>query len=182
MTNRRGVAMLLGLGALVLGGCVEPELEELERKLDEFRASPGQVELAPLPVVPDYNPIAYDQADRRSPFRSSLPAPEQVPEGSADLAPDLDRPREPLEAYPLEQLELVGTLNVANRPSALVRAPGGEVHRLTSGDRLGTDYGRIIGITARSVQMVEVVNNGRGGWVERTRQLTLDDETTKQAG
>ncbi|WP_458524811.1 pilus assembly protein PilP [Onishia taeanensis] len=179
---KRCMAMPLGLSALLLVGCSEPELGTLERELKALRTAPGRVELAPLPEVPVYTPVAYDQSDRRSPFRSRLPAPEQVPDGSPELAPNLDRPREPLEAYPLDQLELVGTLSVANRPSALVRAPDGEVHRLSSGDRLGTDYGRIIGITARSVQMVEVVNDGRGGWVERTRQLTLDDDTTKQAG
>lgn len=174
---------LVSLGlALLLGGCSEPDLAGLDRELASLRANPRVVELSPVPELPQNAAVSYDQADQRSPFRARLPAPEAVPEGSADLAPDLERARGPLEAYPLEQLKLVGTLSVSNRPSALVRAPGGEVHRLNSGDHLGTDYGRIVSITSRSVQLIEVVNNGRGGWVERTRRLTLDDPTTNQAG
>lgn len=171
---------LLGL-SLMLVGCGEPDLVELDRKLEGLRVDPSGVELAPVPELPQYEVVSYHQADQRSPFQARLSAPETMPEGSADLAPDRDRPRGPLEAYPLEQLTLVGTLRVGNRPSALVRDPDGEVHRLTSGDYLGTDYGRIVSITGRSVQLVEVVNNGRGGWTERTRQLTLDDAITKQA-
>lgn len=177
----RTFALSLALG-LSLTGCSEPDIAGLDKKLSELRADPGSVELPPVPELPHYAAVAYDQSSRRSPFLARQPAPETAPEGSVDLAPDPDRALDPLEAYPLDELVLVGTLSVGNRPSALVRAPDGEVHRLTSGDHLGTDYGRIVSITERSVQLVEVVNNGRGGWIERTRRLTLDDPTTKQAG
>lgn len=174
----RAFAVSLALG-LSLTGCGEPDLSGLENKLGDLRADPSGLELPPVPDLPHYDTVDYDQSSRRSPFLARQPAPEAAPEGSIDLAPDSDRPLEPLEAYPLDKLSLVGTLSVGNRPSALVRAPGGEVHRLTNGDHMGTDYGRIVSITERAVQLVEVVNNGRGSWIEHTRQLTLDDPTTK---
>ncbi|WP_304526305.1 pilus assembly protein PilP [Halomonas sp. I5-271120] len=174
----RAFALSLALG-LSLTGCSEPDLAALDNKLGGLRDDPSGVELPPVPELPHYAAVDYDQSSRRSPFRARQAAPEAAPEGSSELAPDSDRPLDPLEAYPLDKLMLVGTLSVGNRPSALVRAPGGEVHRLTSGDHMGADYGRIVSITERSVQLVEVVNNGRGGWTERTRQLTLDDPTTK---
>ncbi|MFO8046328.1 MAG: pilus assembly protein PilP, partial [Halomonas sp.] len=94
---------------------------------------------------------------------------------SEELAPDLTRPREPLEAFNLGQLDLVGTLTSGGQPSALVRSPSGTVHRLRVGNHMGSDFGRIISITSSSVQLIEVVPTGRGGWIERTTQLTLND-------
>lgn len=177
----RAFALSLALG-LSLTGCSEPDIAGLDKKLSELQADPSGIKLPPVPELPWYVAVAYDQSGRRSPFLARQPEAEAAPEGASDLAPDPDRPLDPLEAYPLDQLELVGTLSVGNQPSALVRAPNGEVHRLTSGDHMGTDYGRIVSITEASVQLVEVINNGRGGWVERTRRLLLDDPTTNQAG
>lgn len=116
----------------------------------------------------------YRFADQRSPFQVRLPESRTLPEGDVDLAPDTSRPREPLEAYDLGQLDLVGTLTVGGAPSALVRAPDGNVHRLRVGDHMGSDFGRIVDITAASVQLVEIVPTGRGGWIERSTQLALD--------
>lgn len=167
--------VLLGSLAL-LGACGDPDIASLERELEALRADPGELTLPPLPEVPSYQAVSYDQADRRSPFMAELPEAEELPVGTTDLAPDQDRAKEPLEAYALESLDLVGTLSVGGRPSALVRDPDGEVHRLRSGNHLGTDYGRIIGITDASVLLVEVVSNGQGGWIERTRLLTLEEQ------
>lgn len=166
---------LLLLAALV--GCSDPDIGGLDRQLAEIRANPGELELTPLPETPGYTAISYDQADRRSPFMARLPEPEgALAGGSEELAPDMSRPREPLENYPLDRLSLVGTLLVGGQPSALVRAPDGEVHRLRNGNYLGTDFGRIVSITEASVQLVEVVPNGRGGWIERVRSLSLNGE------
>lgn len=183
--SRRGLSQAFAL-SLVLGlsltGCSEPNISELDERLEELQADPSGFKLPPVPELPHYVAVAYTQSGQRSPFLARQPESEAAPEGSSDLAPDPDRPLDPLEAYPLDQLELVGTLSVGNQPSALVRTPDGEVHRLTSGDHMGTDYGRIVSITESSVQLVEVVDNGGGGWVERTRRLLLDDPTTNQAG
>jgi type IV pilus assembly protein PilP len=129
-----------------------------------------------LPEIPDYESVPYDEADQRSPFLPVMPEADLPPEGSADLAPDTTRPREPLEAYGLNELALVGILQVGGQPSALVRAPGGQVHRLRVGNYMGNDFGRIISITESSIQLIEVVPTGRGGWVERTTRLSLDGE------
>ncbi|WP_230086176.1 pilus assembly protein PilP [Halomonas sp. 328] len=170
----RGGGLLL---LITLVGCGDPDIAGLDRQLAEIRANPGRLELSPLPDTPGYVAISYDQADRRSPFMARLPEPEgALAGGSEDLAPDMARAREPLERYPLDRLALVGTLSVGGQPSALVRAPDGEVHRLRNGNYLGTDFGRIVSITEASVQLVEVVPNGRGGWIERVRSLSLNGE------
>ncbi len=160
--------------ALALGACRDAATGDLERELASLRADPGELTLEPLPPMPVFHSVDYRFADQRSPFQSRLPESRVLPEGDVDLAPDTSRPREPLEAYELEQLNLVGTLTVGGTPSALVRAPDGNVHRLRVGDHLGSDFGRIVGITTASVQLVEIVPTGRGGWIERSTQLTLD--------
>lgn len=165
---------------LLLTACADPEIGALERELTALRGNPGEMSLPPLLPLPEVGVVTYDQADSRSPFLPERPEAEAEPAGSSDLAPDLSRPPEPLEAFVLESLELVGTLNVGGRQSALVRAPNGQVHRLTIGDHMGTDFGRIVSITPSSIQLVEVVATGQGGWLERSRQLTLDEQSDRR--
>lgn len=163
---------------LALGACRDANLANLEQELEAMRANPGKVNLDPVPPVPSYDSVDYTFADERSPFQPRLPEPEVLSGGGgedSDLAPDETRPREPLEAYDLGRLELVGTLKVGGQPSALIKAPDGKVHRLRTGNHMGSDFGRIIGITDTSVQLVEIVPTGRGGWIERSTQLALDD-------
>jgi type IV pilus assembly protein PilP len=176
---RPGVAVLWLAAPLALTGCADPRLAELDDELAAIRANPGPTPSLELPDVPSYRVVAYQEADRRSPFLPRRPEPEPAPTGSGDLAPDPDRPREPLEAYSLEQLMLVGVLTIGGESWALVRAPGGEVHRLRVGHYLGSDHGRIVSITGSSLQLVERVPIGGGGWVERSTRLALDSQSTR---
>ncbi|ATJ84152.1 pilus assembly protein PilP [Halomonas beimenensis] len=173
MRNWLRIGALLPL-ALLLGACRDNDLDSLDRELAELRADPGELTLEPLPPMPVYRSVDYRHADQRSPFQARLPESRELPVGDTDLAPDQTRPKEPLEAYNLDQLDLVGTLTVGGQPSALIKAPDGNVHRLRVGDRMGTDFGRIVGITEASVQLVEIVPTGRGGWIERSTLLSLD--------
>ncbi|SFU58668.1 pilus assembly protein PilP [Halomonas korlensis] len=164
------IAGVLGL----LAGCSDPQLANLDRELAAIRNDPGEVPKVALPELPDYETIAYSPADQRSPFldRSRQDAGPTPREG--ELAPDPNRPKDALEAYALSELELVGTLTVKGRPSALVRAPNGQVHRLTIGHYMGQDNGRIVTITEASVGLVETVLD-RNVWVERNHILKLEE-------
>ncbi len=176
MKSTRWIFQVAGAGLLVtLAGCADPQLGALDRELSTIRSDPGPTPSVELPDIPDYDPVPYDEADRRSPFTARLPDAEQPPVGAEGLEPDLARQREPLEAHGLDQLDLVGTLTRGGQPSALIRSPDGQVHRLRVGNYMGTDFGRIVSITSSSVQLIEVVPTGRGGWIERTTQLTLND-------
>lgn len=170
--RRLGAALLL----LGLAGCADPQLEALDEELAAIRANPGPSPRLNMPEVPDYEATSYQEADHRSPFRPLQPEPQEASDSGSELAPDPDRPQEPLEAYPLEELALVGVLTVGGEPSALVRAPGGQVHRLRVGDYLGGNHGRIVSITHASVQLVELVPTGGGGWQERNTRITLNDD------
>lgn len=170
--KRRSTMVLL---ALLLAGCADPRLGELDSRLTDIRTNPGAPRVLEMPEVPSYESIPYQASDHRSPFRPQLPEPEEVPAGSSDLAPDLERSREPLEAFDLEALRLVGILTMGGQTHALVRAPEGEVYRLRTGNYLGRNHGRIVSITDSTVQLVELVPTGGGGWMERTTNLALEE-------
>lgn len=176
MKRMHWASSLLAGTLVALMGCADPQLGSLDRDLSEIRNNPGQVERVALPEIPAYEPVPYDEAGQRSPFLPVMPEADVPLEGSDELAPDMSRPREALEAYGLNELDLQGILQVGGQPSALVRAPGGQVHRLRVGNYIGDDFGRIISITESSVQLIEVVPTGRGGWIERTTRLSLDGE------
>lgn len=163
--------VLLGL---VLVGCADPELDELERQLSEVRAALGPAHSLELPRVPEIETFIYQADEQRSPFTLLLPEAEPVPLGSNKLAPDTGRARAPLEAYELERLRLVGSLTISGQTYGLIRAPDGEVHRVRPGDHLGRSHGRVVAITATALQLMELVPSGSGGWIERRTRISLE--------
>ncbi|SDM08350.1 type IV pilus assembly protein PilP [Franzmannia pantelleriensis] len=166
-------SLALVVSLLLLGGCADPDLTGLERELEALKRNPGELTVAPLPELPRYRAPGYEQADARSPFEARRPDDDSAAApAEGERAPDPERPREPLERYDLSELELVGTLTVNAQPSALLRSPEGQVHRLRVGNYLGADDGRIVSITSASIVLVETVRE-RNAWVERTREMTL---------
>jgi len=95
----------------------------------------------------------------------------------SDVEPDLDRPKEVLENFDLKSLGMVGTLQgVDGNLFALIRDNEGGIHRVRTGNYMGQNYGRVVGVSDTRIELVEIVPNGRGGWVERPRSLSLDEE------
>ncbi|KXS38976.1 MAG: type IV pilus assembly protein PilP [Halomonadaceae bacterium T82-2] len=180
--------LLSGVLLVVLAGCGDARLDALDAKLATLRDRPSG-KLPALPDTPAYRPVAYEQADARSPFRPERPDTRSAASGSGDLTPDLSRPKEALERFPLDALTLVGTLSIGDRHVALVRDPAGEVHSLGVGAHLGTDFGRIVAIDAGRVRLVELVSDGGQGWDERWQTLSLgggdtnhDDTASPRSG
>src|SRR5947199_18035 len=110
------VAVLPPLGLLLLAGCAGDPNQELKQWMDDqAKTMKGKVD--PLPVVKPYVPFAYNAFDLPDPFKPRKIEPAR---GSSKLAPDLNRRKEPLEAYPIESLRMVGTLQQQNTMYALV--------------------------------------------------------------
>lgn len=150
---------------------------DLDKFMADTRAKPrGHVE--PLPEFKAYEAFSYSAADRRSPFEPPLDVQLTMVDEDpvSDVEPDLDRPKEVLENFGLKELTMVGTLSdTSGNLFALIRDSDGGVHRVRTGNYMGQNYGRIIGINETRVELIEIVPNGRGGWVERPRQLSLDE-------
>lgn len=161
----------------ILVACSENSgFSDLDRFMEETRSRPrGYVE--PLPEFKAYEAFSYTSADRRSPFEVpvdvQLTMMEQRPQSNVE--PDLNRPREVLENFSLNDLDMVGTLSgVDGDQFALISDSEGGIHRVRVGNYIGTNYGRIVGVSESRIELIEIVPNGRGGWLERPRSLSLD--------
>ena len=89
------------------------------------------------------------------------------------MTPDTNRVKQFLEQYPIASLAMVGTLSQGQRLYALIRDAEGGVHRVQNGDYMGTDHGRVPRIQESELELIEIVPDGTGGWVERARTVSL---------
>ena len=165
---------VLILGAVMLGGCNQSEFSDLQVFMEETRARPaGAIE--PLPEVKPYEAFTYGASSLRSPFQPPVRIDlAQRERGSQDIRPDEDRTRQFLEGFNIEGFEMVGVLSNQQGMQALVRGAG-SVHRVKIGAYLGRTHGRVTSIEEGRVDVVEIVPDGEGGWLERPRTLSLPE-------
>jgi len=160
----------LGL-MLTLAACGSGE-REMQAYIDGVMALPG-APIEPLPEVRPPPSFVYQAGDRRSPFMPEEPA--RIAGEAAGLGPDQDRPREFLEQEPLDSLTMVGTLHNATGDFGLIQDSEGRVHRVTIGNYMGQNHGKIIGITDSEILLDEIVADSLGGYVSRPASIGLND-------
>jgi len=169
------------LAAAVLSGCGGEEYEDLRQFVNESGNNlRGRVE--PLPEVKPYEAFTYEAYELQDPFKPRKP--ESADKNAGDRpsqASDLRR-KEALEAYPLESLKMVGTLQDKNKKMfALVKTPENNLYQIKIGNYLGQNFGIVTTITETSVTLKEVFQDTSGVWSERTSSLQLlDEEESKQ--
>ena len=95
---------------------------------------------------------------------------------SGGLRPDPARRKETLEQYPLDSLDMVGTIGKGAGLIALVMAPDKVTHRVRPGAYMGQSDGRITGVQEDRIELVELVPDGAGGWLERPASIALEDQ------
>jgi type IV pilus assembly protein PilP len=148
--------------------------DDLRAYIDEVKARPGG-RIEPLPQVQPAPTFAYEPGNRRSPFLPDTPQRRVSEDPNAVQGPDPNRPREFLEQFPLDTLAMVGTLSDRRASFGLVQTNDGLVHRVTVGNHLGQNYGRIVAITDSEIQLVEIISDGLGGFLERPAAIGLSD-------
>lgn len=163
--------------ALLLSGCA-PEMDDLETYIGEVKQRPAR-KLDPIPEIAPYVPVPYVAAELRDPF-----VPNEIfnPEESQPVAgnkggprPVAGREKEPLEAFPLDSLRMVGTLQIAGTPYALVRSSEPFIYRVRVGDYLGQNHGQVLNVSATGMVLKELFADGAGRWVERETQMALSN-------
>lgn len=167
------------LALLVLAGCSD-DMTDLRAFVEETKQRPGGM-IDEIPEFDPYDSFNYDSTGLRDPFRPSegfgKSAEEQAAdESESDLAPDTSRPKEPLEQFPLDSLEMVGTLSQGAQEWGLVKSPEGVIHRVQQGNFLGQNYGRITTVAAERIEVLEIVPDGQGDWIEREAALSLGEQ------
>jgi type IV pilus assembly protein PilP len=174
MINSR--RLLLGsVIATVLAGCSDSN-DELRQWMADTRKEMKPV-TATLAEPKTFEPFIYHDQDAIDPFDPSkvtnaLKA--LSAKSTSGLAPDLSRRREPLEAYPLDTLAMVGTLQRPNLRYALIRADG-VIYQVKVGNYIGQNFGIITRIDDNEVDVKEVVQDAAGEWVERATTLQLQE-------
>ena len=148
--------------------------DDLRAYIDEVKARPGG-RIDPLPQVQPAPTFVYEPGTRRSPFVPDAPQRRVSNDPNSVIGPDRDRPREFLEGFPLDTLKMVGTLADRRASFGLVQTADGLVHRVAVGNHMGQNYGRIISISDSEIQLVEIISDGLGGYLERPAAIALAD-------
>ena len=158
---------LIGTGLLTAGlisGCAQ-DMSDLKQEVAKLEARPGG-EIEPIPEMKPTPKYAYSvPAGERTPF---MPPEVESEERDNGLKPDLDRPREPLEQFPLDALSMRGIINRQETTFALVRDGEGIIHEVALGDHMGRNYGEVVEISESSITLEEIVPDGQGGWKKQT--------------
>ena len=166
--------LLILAGVALLAACGGEEQSELRQELAQLTKDlRGRVD--PLPQVKAYEPVPYKGEGMLDPFVPGRIVVTQVASGGGGgggAQPDLNRPKEPLEAFPLEAIQMVGTLSQNQDTFALVRA-GANLFRVKKGNYMGQNFGVITNIDDSQISLKEVVQDSGGDWVERTASLQM---------
>ena len=166
----RSTFLIAAVAVLSLSAC-SSGMEQLQQQVAEIKARPGEA-IEPLPEIKPYEAFAYNAANLRSPFVPTAPARSDL---AAGLRPDVKRPREFLEQFPLDTMRMVGTLALQGRNYGLVQGKDGLVHRVLPGNFVGQNDGRIVGISPTKITIIEIVPDGLGGYIERPAALALTE-------
>jgi type IV pilus assembly protein PilP len=167
--------LLIPIAVAVLASC-SSEIDELKTFVrDSEKGLPRRIE--PLPPVKPFEPFTYEGFDLPDPFKPRKLSPPKEG-GGGGLAPDLNRRKEPLEAFPLEQLKMVGTLQMGNDMFAIVRADK-TLYRVKKGNYMGQNFGLITDVTESEIKLKEIVQDSAGDWAERQSVLPLLEEAGK---
>jgi type IV pilus assembly protein PilP len=119
--------------------------------------------------------VMGDGADPFSPQKLSVAIKQETRQQSALLTAELARRKEPLEAYPLDNMSMVGSLSKSGAPYALLKVDN-LLYQVKPGDHLGQNYGKITGISETDITLRELVQDATGEWVERNSTLQLQEK------
>jgi len=157
------------LAALAVLSACSSDMDELQQYIAQIKARKS-TKIEPIPQIKQYEAFAYVAGDRREPFTPS------VPKNNGGLHPDMNRNREPLEEFPLDALKLVGTINFNKVYYAMIKAPDGVIHRVTVGNYMGQNFGKITQISESEVALDEIVPDGFGGFKEQPASLAAEQK------
>jgi type IV pilus assembly protein PilP len=172
---------LVAATALLLSGCIGSDQDELQQWMTEQR-NQTKPKIEPISEPTKFVPQAYSQEAAVDPFSNQKLTialkqdSNQATANAALIAPELARRREALEAFPLDAISMVGSLNKEGKPVALIRVDN-LLYQVRSGNYLGQNYGRITKISETEISLREIVQDASGEWIERTAALQLQERS-----
>ena len=173
-------AAALAAAALV-AGCGASGQEEIQQWMKEQRAG-TKPHVTPIPEPKKFTPQSYTQEGSTDPF-SNIKLTQALKRESAQstsnaalVAPELARRKEPLEAYPLDAMKMVGSLIKEGQPVALLRVDN-LLYQVKPGNYLGQNYGKIVKVGETEIVLREIVQDAAGEWTERQATLQLQERS-----
>ena len=169
--------LLMPLAILLpLAGCGS-DMDELRQWMEQERKE-AKTTVTPLLPPKKFLPQPYESAagvDPYSPQKLSVAIKQEAAQPNSLLTAEISRRKEPLEAYPLDSMVMVGSLTRDNRRYSLLRVDN-LLYQVKSGDYLGQNFGRITKISETEITLREVVQDAAGEWIERTSTLQLQEK------
>ncbi len=135
---------------------------------------PGQI--APPPEMISYEAFTYSAANLRGPFEIPLDVSlATLSQQSNDIQPNLNRVREPLEAFAIGTLNLRGVISRENTIWGLIQDENNNLHYVMEGSYMGRNHGRVVSISESQIDLIEIVPSGAGGWIERPQTVSAGE-------
>ena len=174
--DRTRVALALGAAVFALTAC-GGEQEELTQWMEQQRRE-VKPSVEPLSPPKKFTPQPYLAMSGVEPFSNqklTVALKQEAKQPNSLLSAEINRRKEPLEAYPLDSMSMVGSVTKAGRPYALLRVDN-LLYQVKQGDYLGQNYGKIMKISETDVSLREIVQDAAGEWIERTSALQLQEK------
>jgi type IV pilus assembly protein PilP len=159
-----------------LSGC-EGDMDELRQWMEQQRKE-AKPSVAPLLPPKKFLPQPYESGASVDPYSAqklSVAIKQEAAQPNSLLTAEMNRRKEPLEAYPLDSMNMVGSLTRDNRRYALLRVDN-LLYQVKAGEYLGQNFGRITKISETEITLREVVQDAAGEWIERTSTLQLQEK------
>ncbi len=163
----------------MLLGCLGAEQEDLQRWMTEQRNT-IRPNVPPLAVPTRFTPAPYTQEAAMEPYniqKLTLALKRDASQATSNaglISPELSRRKEPLEAFPLDTMALVGSLTPSGKPVALVKVDA-LLYQVKVGNYLGQNYGKVTQVSETEVLLREIVQDAAGEWIERPASLQLQE-------
>ena len=170
MSARTIRCILLLVGVALLGAC-SSDMDELQQYIAQVKARKSS-KIDPIPQIKQYEAFTYVAGNRREPFTPSVPDSAK----NDGVRPDMNRNREPLEEFPLDALKMVGLIDYNKVQYAMIKAPDGVIHRVSVGNYMGQNFGKITKISESEVSLDEIVPDGFGGFKEQPASLAAEQK------
>lgn len=173
--RRRTLTAPALLAAAVLAGC-SAQTDELQQWMEQQRRE-VKPSVTPLEAPKPFDPEPYTVVQAVEPFSTqklTVALKQEARQPNSLLASELNRRKEPLEAYPLDSMSMVGSVEREGRPFALLRVDN-LLYQVKVGDHLGQNYGRITRIAETEIALREIVQDAAGEWIERSASLQLQE-------
>jgi type IV pilus assembly protein PilP len=157
---------------LLLAGCGGEEFQDLRDFVKNAGADMrGKIE--PPPDVKPYEPFTYENdASLPDPFKPRKPDARSA-NRTGQNQPNLNRPKEELEDFPLETLKMVGYLYQRGVAHAVIRSSEKKIYQVKAGNYVGLNFGQVVSVTETEVKIKEMVQDSVGDWSERESSLLL---------